>query len=194
VSAGNPTGQVKVLMPAFLSWAYSTIRAFGIRRRQIVSIRRGTIRCKDVLISDTRISLNTFLPNPEFCKLPAKVLGVDTTTRWTSRDAGSRIYLSRENQNNLFPRGVENEEELRSALRALGFITIEPANMAFHDLVHAINSASLILGAHGSGFGNLIFARRHGRDRFDAPGLGRVSWCNRRSGTLALQCDNGLQA
>jgi hypothetical protein len=31
--------------------------------------------------------------------------------------------------------------------------------MAFHDQVHAINSASLIVGAHGSGFGNLIFAR-----------------------------------
>jgi capsular polysaccharide biosynthesis protein len=152
-------GRLKLLMRDFPNWAYSMLQAFGIRRRHIVSIRRGTIRCKDVLIANTLTTLNTFLPNPDLCKLPAKATEVDIATRWKSRDVGSRIYLSRENQNNYFARSVENEEELRTELRALGFAILEPANMRFGDQVHAINNASMIVGAHGSGFGNLIFAR-----------------------------------
>lgn len=153
-------GRLKVLMPyRFTDWAYSTLRALGIHRRHIVSTPHGAIRCKDVLVSDTLTTLNTFLPNPELSKSPAKTLGVDIATRWTSRDAGARIYLSRENQNNYFARSVENEEELRTELSALGFAILEPANMRFGDQVHAINNASMIVGAHGSGFGNLIFAR-----------------------------------
>ena len=41
----------------------------------------------------------------------------------------------------------------------MGFAILEPANMSFRDQVAAINNASVIVGAHGSGFGNLIFAR-----------------------------------
>ena len=104
-------------------------------------------------------TLNTFLPNPGLCRLPAKVLGVDIATKWPNRSAGSRIYLSRENQNNYFSRSIENEDHLRAALRALGFTILEPANIPFRDQVQAINNASMIVGAHGSGFGNLIFAR-----------------------------------
>jgi capsular polysaccharide biosynthesis protein len=152
-------GQLKVLMPSFPDWGYATLQTLGISRRRIMTIPSGAARCNDVLIPNTLTTLNTFLPNPGLCKLPAKALGVDIATGWKSAHEGSRIYLSRENQNNYFARSVDNEVELRAALRALGFIILEPANMRFRDQVQAINNASIIVGAHGSGFGNLIFAR-----------------------------------
>jgi capsular polysaccharide biosynthesis protein len=146
-------------MPTFPDWGPAVLRAFGLRRRHIVPASSAAVRCGSVVISDAITTLNTFLPNPGLCKVPARVLGVDIAARWPNRNAGSRIYLSRENQNNYFARGIENERELRAALRTLGFSILEPANMPFHEQVIAINSASLIVGAHGSGFGNLIFAR-----------------------------------
>ena len=152
-------GRLKLLMPHFPDWGLAALRALGIRRKHIVPAPFGAIRCSSLLVSDTLTTLNTFLPNPGLCRLPAKGLGVDIATRWPSRDAGTRIYLSRENQNNYFARSVENERDLRRSLLALGFTILEPANMPFHEQVQAINNASMIVGAHGSGFGNLIFAR-----------------------------------
>jgi hypothetical protein len=112
-----------------------------------------------LVISNTLTTLSTFLPNPALCKAPARALGIDIAARWPHPHAGSRIYLSRENQSNYFARGVENEAEVRTTLRDLGFTILEPANMLFRDQVDAINGASTIVGPHGSGFGNLIFAR-----------------------------------
>jgi capsular polysaccharide biosynthesis protein len=152
-------GRLKVLMPGFPSWGLSVLEAFGICRDHVVFGQGGAMRCDSVLVSDTLTTLSTFLPNPALCRIPANALGVDVFTRWTSRDSGGRIYLSRENQNNYFARHVENEQEVRLALRAMGFSILEPANMPFHEQVKAVNNASIIVGAHGSGFGNLIFAR-----------------------------------
>ncbi len=152
-------GRLKVLVPPFPLWGLRALHALGIETNQMVITQDDTVRCSSMLIANTLMTLNTFLPNPDLCKMPAKAIGVDITARWTRQNAGSRIYLSRENQANHFPRGVENEHEVRTALSAMGFAILEPANMSFRDQVAAINNASLIVGVHGSGFGNLIFAR-----------------------------------
>jgi capsular polysaccharide biosynthesis protein len=153
-------GRVKLLMPGFPEWGLSALGAFGIESRHILQSQgQEALRCNEMLISDTLTTLNTFLPNPAFCRMPAGALGIDIATPWTDRDTGSRVYLSRENQPNYFARSIENEEALRMVLRSLGFTVLEPANMPFPEQVIAINNASLIVGPHGSGFGNLIFAR-----------------------------------
>jgi capsular polysaccharide biosynthesis protein len=152
-------GRLKVLVPPFPPWGHRALDAFGIEPKHIVTAQDDTLRCSNMLIANTLMTLNTFLPNPDLCKIPAKAMGIDITAPWTCPNASSRIYLSRENQTNHFPRGVENEDEVRIALRAMGFAILEPANMSFRDQVAAINNASVIVGVHGSGFGNLIFAR-----------------------------------
>jgi capsular polysaccharide biosynthesis protein len=153
------TGRLKVLVPPFPHWGLRALHALGVEPKHIVTAQDDTLRCSNMLIANTLMTLNTFLPNPDLCKIPAKAMGIDITTRWTCPDAGSRIYLSRENQANHFPRGVENEHDVRIALSGMGFAILEPANMSFSDQVAAINNASVIVGVHGSGFGNLIFAR-----------------------------------
>jgi capsular polysaccharide biosynthesis protein len=152
-------GRLKVLMPSFPGWGSAVLEAFGIRSEHIVSAPNGVLLCDVALISETLAGLNTRLPNPALCRIPAKSLGLDVATRWGSPDMGSRIYLSRENQSNYSARCVENEQEVRATLRDRGFVILEPGNMAFRDQVTAINNASVIVGAHGSGFGNLLFAR-----------------------------------
>lgn len=152
-------GRMKMLMPRFPNWGLSTLRAFGIERRHILYAPREAIRCGDLLVPDTLLTLNTFMPNPGLCGLPAKAMGVGIATPWKSRDASARIYLSREGQPNQSDRDIENEEDVRAVLRTLGFTVLEPANMTFKDQVNAINGASVIVGVHGSGFANLMFAR-----------------------------------
>lgn len=151
--------RLKVLVPPFPPWGLRALHALGIEPKHIVTAQDDTLLCSNMLIANTLMTLNTFLPNPDLCKIPAKAMGIEITRRWTFPSAGSRVYLSRENQANHFPRGVENEHDVRIALRAMGFAILEPANMSFRDQVAAINNASVIVGVHGSGFGNLIFAR-----------------------------------
>jgi hypothetical protein len=54
---------------------------------------------------------------------------------------------------------LTNEGELQAFLAARGFEILEPGNMPFAEQVRAFAEAEVIVGAHGSGFGNLIFAR-----------------------------------
>jgi hypothetical protein len=86
-------GHLKVLVPffPFPTWGYSTLQTFGISPHHIVSVPAELLRCNCVLVADTLTTLNTYLPNPELCRLAATALGIDIATRWTSRNAGSRI-------------------------------------------------------------------------------------------------------
>jgi capsular polysaccharide biosynthesis protein len=160
-------GQLKVLMPRIPDWGisripdwgYSILREFGIEQTHIFHAPAEAIHCSALLVPDTLTTFNTFTPNPGLCALPATAAGIGSATPWRSRDSGARIYLSRERQPNLSNRDVENEEDVRAVLRNLGFTILEPANMAFKDQVNAINGASVIVGVHGSGFANLMFAR-----------------------------------
>jgi capsular polysaccharide biosynthesis protein len=118
----------------------------------------NAVLCRDVNIVSTMMTYNTFFPNPALTQGLEKALGLSQDTSWKSPMKG--VYLSRANQNNYFKRIVENETEVRALLETMNFRVIEPSNLSFREQLAAIKSASLIVGPHGSGFGNLMFARR----------------------------------
>ena len=66
-----------------------------------------------------------------------------------------RLYVSRRDAR---VRKLVNEDEVEAALAPLGFRTIVPGEMPVREQIAAFSRASVIVGAHGAAFGNLVFA------------------------------------
>lgn len=79
------------------------------------------------------------------------------------------LYISRANAK---VRRVENENALQEMLESKGFKTLYLEELSIFDQARYINNAQIIIGPHGSGFTNLIFAR---------------------PGTKVLEIDHGLE-
>lgn len=67
----------------------------------------------------------------------------------------SRILVSRSDSSR---RRLIGEDELMRELKPLGFVRICPSDYAFADQVKLFSSARIIVGAHGAGMTNLVFA------------------------------------
>jgi capsular polysaccharide biosynthesis protein len=67
------------------------------------------------------------------------------------------IYLSRGNQLN--NRRVANEAQVLELLTERGFTAIDPGAMSVREQIRACANASVIVGAHGAGLANIMFAR-----------------------------------
>ncbi|HEU0080328.1 MAG TPA: glycosyltransferase family 61 protein, partial [Longimicrobiaceae bacterium] len=66
-----------------------------------------------------------------------------------------RIYVSR---GDAAHRRVRNEPEVMEALRARGFRCVAPGGMRVAEQAALFASAETVVGPHGSGFANLVFA------------------------------------
>jgi hypothetical protein len=79
-----------------------------------------------------------------------------------------RIFLKRE-ANTTSARGLANSKQLSKVALDFGFEVVDPGALSFTDQVRLIHSASVIVGAGGAAFANLLFARS------DAQVVGLVS-------------------
>lgn len=66
-----------------------------------------------------------------------------------------RIYISRGKAS---ARNCINEGDVCELLESYGFITVELEDFKFQDQISLFQNASIVVGAHGSGLANLIFA------------------------------------
>lgn len=69
--------------------------------------------------------------------------------------SGKRIYVSRRDA---ALRRLVNEDELIAALEKFDFETIVPGQATVERQAHAFSEATIILGPHGSGLTNMVFA------------------------------------
>ena len=58
-------------------------------------------------------------------------------------------------------RTIDNEEEVKSYLSSMGFEIIRLSDYSFKDQVSIFNSAEIIIGLHGAGFANIVFAQKN---------------------------------
>jgi capsular polysaccharide biosynthesis protein len=114
--------------------------------------------CHEIVIPTIIQTANTFFPNRAFCTGLHDAIVEASGAR--KRPARTRhIYLSRMNQINYSNRSIDNEDAVRRTLASMGFAILEPGNMPFTAQIAAFNDAAVIVGGHGSTFGNLIAAR-----------------------------------
>lgn len=150
-------GKLKLLLPTFLpGWIDAVLARIGIHKEYIVRNSGPAALCSDVLIPTLMDSRNTFRPNPDGCLLAAK-LGEAHMGDLSARD--SHIYISRRNQHAHNDRLLENEREVEQLLAARGYAIVKPGKLSFAMQAAIFRHARVIVGQHGSAFGNLIFAR-----------------------------------
>ena len=148
-------GRLDVLVPPFMpAWAPQALLALGVPEAALRHPTGRVLRCRQIIILSSFEALETFRPQPAMLAPLAAVAAASG-----SGAAGRRIYLSRARQVNYSQRNLANEEALVRMLAARGFEILEPGNMPFAEQIRAFAEASVIIGAHGSGFGNLVFAR-----------------------------------
>lgn len=149
--------RIKVLYPPwFPDWGLDVLAGFGMHPdRHLMQPTDPVIACRHIVIPTIIDTANTFFPNRGFCTGPREAL-----TAGIPRPARTRhIYLSRLNQTNYSNRSIDNEAAVRRTLERLGFAILEPGNMSFAAQTRAFNDAAVIVGGHGSTFGNLIAAQ-----------------------------------
>ncbi len=108
-----------------------------------------------VLVSPRHISPAPWLTAEERGYLRRRVfdsLGLDPDARPTRR-----IYISR---SGAAIRRVVNEAAVQETLASLGFETVHLERLSFAQQVRLFHAADCIVGAHGAGFANLLFAGR----------------------------------
>lgn len=72
-----------------------------------------------------------------------------------SREFSSRIYVSRADAGR---RQVVNEKQVASLLNKYEFESYEPGRLPFDDQVRLFSNADIIVGPHGAGLANMIYA------------------------------------
>ena len=70
-----------------------------------------------------------------------------------------KIFINRELDSNLSVRKITNNKEVKNLLIKLGFKIVTLSNYSFKEQVRLFNNAKFIIGLHGGGFANLVFAR-----------------------------------
>jgi Glycosyltransferase 61 len=142
----------KVLVPPHMPpWAVDAIRALGFPERSILQINEPALHCHTLIVSSAIDTTTTFRPDQALCsRLRQRFAG--------GEGRGRHIYLSRANQYSHSHRLILNEDAVRSLLVSRGFEVLEPGNMTIEAQAAAMAGASVVVGAHGSAFGNLVFA------------------------------------
>jgi len=89
--------------------------------------------------------------------------------------ATRRLYVSRSGATQ---RRVSNEQEVVAALAPLGFETISTEDMRLEEQIFLFSQAQFIVGLHGAGLTNVLFAPREARVlEFMSPVPGYVNAC-----------------
>lgn len=121
----------------------------GISEERLVKVPRGTVvACRDLVVP-TQLHHH-----------PRMRQGIDwlrgRLAKWMSADEPrDLLFLSRKDSNT---RVLLNEDELAGALEALGFRTMIAGAMSVAEQIDAFSRARVVVGSHGAGLTNLMFA------------------------------------
>jgi capsular polysaccharide biosynthesis protein len=121
----------------------------GVDAARLIEVRSDSVvACRRILVP-TLMGRGTRLH-------PMAINWLRSTYRRPSpRGGGRKVYISRQNAPR---RRVLNEAELASHLAARGFETVAPDALSFAEQLDAVAGASVIVGPHGAGLANMIFA------------------------------------
>lgn len=149
--------KTKYLIPdAVRSFHMETLQALGIAPESCVSSRSFSHVVASNLIA-------TSYPNADPTEIPEWIVNFlrESFLETGSSDLPSGlprlIYISRQDSPY---RNLLNEDELVQPLMALGFNVYSLASLSFKDQVGLFRYAKMIIGVHGAGMANLVFAPR----------------------------------
>lgn len=128
----------------------------NIRRMVVPSIPRFE---NDVSYYTHNRSVDTtykILP-PSACKWVRKTVVSNVPEEVRQKKFPRRIYISRADASD---RRVRNHKEVMDVLSPLGFESLELSELSFYEQVQLFSEADAVIGPHGAGLVNLMFADR----------------------------------
>lgn len=139
-----------VINPLQTDFQHETLKQLGIEESQLRVVESGHyFHCDELIVpvyGSNTLGKGQAPWNPAFLK---STFLQNKTTRPTAR-----LYISRKLANG---RSVENEEELASFLSKKGFKRVLLEGLGVSEQAALLNSASVVLGAHGAGLTNTVF-------------------------------------
>lgn len=158
--------------PFNCAFQLETIAKIGLDNKRVIFGKSDT-----QIIAETLIVPSIIIKDPNFA-YPSWIVNFLRSTFIDESflkkyNTYKRIYISR---SKAYMRKIINEDEVESLLRTLGFSTIYLEDLSLFEQAALIASADIIVGPHGSGFSNLIFAhpKAHCIEIFSEEGINKL--------------------
>jgi len=149
------TGREPVVLvdPDPPDWMTDSLALFGISSDQWVPIEGNVADVRTLVVPNTRYTHSyDYEPSPA----DRQWLRDEATRRLdTGGDSPKRVYISRQRRDS---RRIVNFDEVSEVLASYGVEPIEMESLDFSEQVRVCAEADLIVGPHGSGFANAIWA------------------------------------
>jgi capsular polysaccharide biosynthesis protein len=129
-----------------------TLALLGLHGGQIVSAGAFPFIAADRVIATSH-------PNPDSGAIPGWIVSFlrsSFSCYGSNRAFGPFVYLSRRDAAH---RRLVNEQELLAHLEPLGFTRYDLSDLSVPEQISLFSRASVIIGVHGAGLANLVFAR-----------------------------------
>jgi capsular polysaccharide biosynthesis protein len=143
-----------LVSPLTARWQVETLAACGVSPERIVAIDRAqAVRCRELMVPSNL----SFIYHPGFGAAEWALEFVRTALLTPLEGAARRrkLYVSRADA---MGRRIVNEDALAAMLAARGFETVVPTTLSVREQALLFASASHIVGIHGAGLTNLVFA------------------------------------
>ena len=117
------------------------------------------LKFKSIIFSSNDIGFNFY--NFHLLKiLKKRIFDYIRENRISSKFNFKKIYINRLDSNRKKNRYLINENELVSKLKKRGFESITLSDYSFFEQALIFNNAKLIIGLHGAGLANILFAKK----------------------------------
>ena len=145
---------VPLIVPERLtSWQRASLELLGVDERRWVSVGDAPFRVREAYVASYARGRT---PGQRFVPVrPSAARWLRDRFRLRGTSGPERIYITRDARAG---RGASNDDEVRHALEGAGFTTCDPATMTVRDQVALFSRAKLIVGLHGAGLANAVFA------------------------------------
>ena len=166
------SGRLAVLVPPLNAWQYRMIELLGVPVSGIVEAFEGAVRCDDLIDAglhgpsqpapDAGGPPTSIAPRRRWF-VPPGLSVLETVDRLKaavpsrgSIEPPARIYISRRGGSSF--RTLQNEAEVEVAAARLGFTIVRTEDHSFDDQVALFSRARVVIGPHGAGITNAVFA------------------------------------
>lgn len=94
-------------------------------------------------------------------KLQNKILNYIRVKKIYPKNCFDKIYINRIDSNKKKDRFLINENELTLKIKKKGFKCLTLSNYSFYEQAIIFNNAKIIIGLHGAGLANILFAKKN---------------------------------
>lgn len=146
---------IKLLCPGGLTHTEKFfIEKLGLRNVVPISLKKGNFlyRVENLIFTPLKTEIGAgYLPSFYRKELQRRIRPSRRST------PHRRIFISREKARR---RKLVNRDHLMEALSSLGFVKFVVEDLSHQEQINLFSSARVVIGAHGAGLTNLIFARQ----------------------------------